>query len=300
MIIAAGIVSLANCERLVYGVVNAPSYVGLYERQAGIPYGTDRRQSLDVYVPLGAVNRPVVVFWYGGVWTRGSKEQYRFVGAALANSGYVAILPDYRLFPQARFPAFVEDGARAVQWARAHASELGGNPHAIFLMGHSAGAHIAASLALDPRYLRKVGGDTNWVRGWIGISGPYALETSRFPILLTAIFREPYSAADWQPVALVNGLSPPALLLHGADDYWVPPMEAIELQKRLRAAGVRVECHIYNGTSHGDIATAFSLLFRAEAPSLSDVSQFIDETMAAPRLGRTEPGTPCPAVRVRR
>lgn len=109
-------------------------------RCAGIPYGTDPRQSLDVYMPTpAATNRPIVVFWYGGMWIRGSKEQYRFVGAALANAGYVAILPDYRLFPQARFPDFIEDGARAVKWAHEHATELGGDPQALFLMGHSAG-----------------------------------------------------------------------------------------------------------------------------------------------------------------
>jgi acetyl esterase/lipase len=144
-----------------------------------------------------------------------------------------------------------------------------------------------------------VGGDTSWVRGWIGLSGPYALETSRFRIL-QAIFSQPYSAADWQPVALVNGPSPPALLLHGADDYMVPPLEAMKLEQKLRAAGVRVECHIYNGTAHGDVLTAFSLLLRAEAPSLTDVSRFIDGTLAAPRLARSEPGTPCPAVLVTR
>jgi acetyl esterase/lipase len=293
-IIAAGVASLANCGRLAFGVANVPSYIGWYERRAGIPYGTDPRQSLDVYVPTGAESRPIVVFWYGGMWTKGTKERYRFVGAALANSGYVAILPDYRLYPQAHFPAFVEDGARAVQWARAHAAELGGNPHAIFLMGHSAGAHIAASLALDPRYLRNVGGDASWVRGWIGLSGPYALQTS-IPIL-QAIFPKPFAPMDWQPVALVNGHSPPALLLHGTDDYMVHPLQAVQMDLKLRSAGVRVECRIYEGRTHFDIVAAFSLPLRVEAPSLTDVRRFIDGTMAAPHLTRVDPGTPCPLL----
>lgn len=93
---------LVNCSRIAYGVMNAPASIGSYERHANIPYGDLRRQSLDVYVPDGAWNRPTVVFWYGGIWTKGTKEQYRFVGAALANAGYVAILPDYRLYPTAR------------------------------------------------------------------------------------------------------------------------------------------------------------------------------------------------------
>lgn len=135
-----------------------------------------------MYVPDGARNRPTVVFWYGGFWKNGSKEQYRFVGAALANAGYVAILPDYRLAPAVRFPEFVDDGALAVKWAREHASEMGGDPRSIFIMGHSAGGHLAAMLALDERYLKKVGGDASWIRGWISLSTPYELDL-RVPVL---------------------------------------------------------------------------------------------------------------------
>src|SRR5687767_6113581 len=105
-------VALANWKEVFMHAVSVPSYIGFYERHADIRYGDLPRQSLDVYVPSGRASaRPTVVFWYGGKWQWGSKEQYRFVGAALANSGYVAILPDYRLFPQARFPQFIEDGA---------------------------------------------------------------------------------------------------------------------------------------------------------------------------------------------
>jgi acetyl esterase/lipase len=286
---------LVNCSHIVFAVVNAPSYIGPYERHADIRYGTEARQSLDVYVPRGAALRPVVVFWYGGVWSRGEKEQYRFVGAALANSGYVAVLPDYRLYPQARFPQFAEDGAAAVKWAREHASEFGGDPHAIFLMGHSAGAHIAATVALDGRYLRKLGGDTEWVRGWIGLSGPYALETS-VPFLRD-MFPAPFGPADWQLIALVHEKAPPALLLHGLEDYLVFAEEAVELDYRLQAAGVYVECRLYEEASHMDPVAAFSLPFRAEAPSLEDVTNFIDRTVAL--RGAAPPsdaGAPCPEV----
>jgi acetyl esterase/lipase len=294
-IIATFVASIANCGRVAFGLVNAPSYIGRYDRHAGIRYGTGPRQSLDVYVPAGAVKRPVVIFWYGGVWMRGAKEQYRFVGAALANSGYVAILPDYRLYPQVHFPRFIEDGASAVQWARKHAAEFGGDPDALFLMGHSAGAHIAVSLALDARHLQKVGGDSSWIRGWIGLSGPYAFEL-RYPIL-RAVFPEPYVAADWQPVSLVNGMSPPALILHGTDDVLVPPYEAVSLDLKLRAAGVHVECHFYDETTHFDVIAAFSLPLRIEAPSLHDVRSFIDRTMAAPaEAGMGGSSIPCPPL----
>jgi len=118
-IILAVSVMLVNCSRVVFAVLNAPTYAGSYERHADIQYGTDARQTLDLYVPVGSAYRPVVMFWYGGMWTKGSKDWYRFVGAALASSGYVAILPGYRLYPQARFPQFIEDGARGEVGTRA-------------------------------------------------------------------------------------------------------------------------------------------------------------------------------------
>lgn len=285
--------SIANCSKVAFAVVNLPTWFGSFERRADLPYGSDPRQRLDVYAPVGAVRRPIVVFWYGGAWVRGTKEQYRFVGAALARAGYVAILPDYRLFPQSRFPAFVEDGAQAVQWAHDHAGGFGGDPHALFLMGHSAGAYIASTLALEPRYLRKVGGSSAWIRGWIGLSGPYALEL-RTPGL-HEIFREPYSATDWRPVAFVNGRSPPALLVHGSDDTLVHPLETVDLAQRLGDAGTPVECRIYPYSSHQDTVAALSPTSLSKAPTSNDVRGFIERTVAGEAVR-----TPCPQLRLRR
>jgi acetyl esterase/lipase len=295
-VIAAVILMFANCSRILFAALNAPAYAGFYERRADIRYGTAERQTLDVYVPDSASRRPVVMFWYGGIWTNGSKERYRFVGAALANSGYIAVLPDYRLYPRARFPMFIEDGALAVKWARDHVSELGGDPEAIFLMGHSAGAHLAASLALDSRYLRKVGGNTDWIRGWIGLSGPYALDTGIVgrPILQD-IFRAPYVPADWQLVALVHERAPPALLLHGDRDIF--PADVLELDRSLRAAGNYAECHFYDNADHMDTVAAFSLPLRIEAPALTDVRRFVDRFAARTASSyELAAGVPCPPL----
>lgn len=291
-------IALANCSRLVFALANAPAYVGSFGRHAGIPYGADPRQSLDIYVPDGGKRRPVIVFWHGGTWIKGSKEQYRFVGSALASAGYVAVLPNYRLVPQARFPQFIEDGALAVKWTREHAAEFGGDPDAIFLMGHSAGAHISATLGLDEQYLRRVGGHLGWVRGWIGLSGPYSLDTS-FPPLLGEIFRAPYDERDWRPVALVSADSRPALLLHGTDDFVVHPREAVDLERHLHEAGAPVECHLYPGASHWDTVAAFSLPSRNTAPSLADVRRFVESTISSAK-GQAAAGARCPALRLRR
>jgi acetyl esterase/lipase len=280
-------VTLANCGSVSFGIANAPAYFGSYARHADLAYGTEPRQTLDVYVPTGATRRPIVVFWYGGMWRKGVKEQYRFVGAALANAGYVAVLPDYRLSPAVRFPQFIEDGALAVRWAHEHAAEIGGDPRAMFLMGHSAGAHLAATLALDERYLLKVGGGFEWVRGWIGLSGPYDLDPSFAPVLHD-IFREPYTAKDWQPILLVGGHSPPALLIHGKND-WVPAQQADLLAQALSGVGVPVDCRFYDGVSHFGTVAALSVPLRAEAPTSADVRRFIDGTASG-----TVPVKSCP------
>jgi acetyl esterase/lipase len=112
---------VAGCSSAVFLFANAPTAFGSFDRHSDLAYGEDPRQRLDVYAPRNAANRPVVIFWYGGTWVKGSKENYRFVGAALAERGFVAVLPDYRLYPAVTFPAFCEDGAHALAWVEAHA-----------------------------------------------------------------------------------------------------------------------------------------------------------------------------------
>ena len=97
-----------------------------------IAYGADPQHRLDVYVPdqirdgSRPGGAPLVVFWHGGRWSFGDKADYRFVGAALAELGYVAVLPNYRHYPQVKMPGFMDDAARAALWAAAHAGEFGG------------------------------------------------------------------------------------------------------------------------------------------------------------------------------
>ena len=121
-----------------------------------IAYAKGARHTLDVCRPTSATAAPVIVFFYGGGWRSGSKRTYRYVAKALARRGYVAVLPDYRIYPQARYPDFLDDGAQAVRWVKDNVQRFGGDPQKIFLMGHSAGAHIAAMLAIDATWLQKV------------------------------------------------------------------------------------------------------------------------------------------------
>jgi acetyl esterase/lipase len=273
-IAAAAVATLtAGCTSTLFFAANAPSYFSSVRSRVGIPYADSARQRLDVYSPRGSRGLPVVVFWYGGAWSSGSKSQYRFVGVALAERGCVAVLPDYRLYPAVKYPAFIEDGARAVAWVQQHAQEFGGDSTRIVLMGHSAGAHLAATLAIEPRYLTAVGADRRSIVGWVGLSGPYALDPDTDE--LRAIFSAPYSLADWQPVRHVTSEAPPALLLHGEDDQRVYARQAVELRDALVSHGVRVELELYPGRGHADTIASFALFARGRTPALEQTVRFI-------------------------
>ncbi len=270
---AAGAALIASCTSALFGIANIPARFGDYERHAEIPYAPGLRHSLDVYAPKNVRGAPVIMFWYGGSWTDGSKELYRFVGAALANAGYLAVLPDYGVYPSVKFPTFMEDGARAVAWTVQHARDYGGDPTQIFLMGHSAGAHIAALLALDYRYLRGANVDMKRIRGLIGLSGPYALRPTDAP--LNVIFAAPYTPADWQPVRYVSAQSPPALLFHGVDDSVVRASHTQALDAAYVKAGVPAEVHLYPQRKHADTVAALSIPARNRLPVLEQVVSFV-------------------------
>jgi len=244
-----------------------------YVRHAEIAYGDDPSHRLDVYVPQGAKRSPVVIFWHGGMWMRGSRDEVRFVGAALAQSGHVAVVPNYRLHPQVRHPAFVEDGARAVAWVRESISKFNGDGHSIFLMGHSAGAYIATMLAFDQEFLRNAGTSTQCIRGVIGLSGTYTLE--RPSIFINSIFGKP-SGIAWRPVDVVSDQSPPTLLLHGQADNIVWVGEAEALANRLKAHAVPTELKTYSDRSHQDLLIAWWRPLRFRAPVRQDVQRFIE------------------------
>ena len=276
--LTALLVLLSGCSTTEFLVANAPTEFDRIDRHADLPYGNDPRQHLDIYAPRQGQSppgraRPVVIFWYGGSWVKGKKSQYRFVGTTLAERGIVAVLPDYRLYPQVTFPAFDEDGARAVAWVEQHIQEFGGDPHELVLMGHSAGGHTAAFLAFNHEFLRKYGADPDSIAGLVGLSGTYVLvpETSTE----RATFPLPYTEADWQPIRFVDAHSPPTLLLHGTDDKEVLPQEALELSDAMLALHLRVELHLYGHRGHGDTVSPFAPVARWRSPALTDTLAFI-------------------------
>jgi acetyl esterase/lipase len=275
---------LSGCTTIAFGVANLPTHFSGIKRDAGISYGADPRQRLDVYRPAApaapataADARPVIVFWYGGSWDDGKRQDYRFVGVALARLGYLTVIPDYRLYPQVRFPLFLDDGAQAVAWVQQHAAEYGGDPKRLVLMGHSAGAHMAAMLALNRHYLDAAGADPKRIIALIGLSGPYGL-TPNTPTL-NDIFRAPFTPHDWQVLPYASSQAPPTLLLHGGADRLVWVSNTEDLAAALRAQGAAVETRIYPDRGHIDLLAAISLPGRRRAPVLADIATFLRTTL---------------------
>jgi acetyl esterase/lipase len=247
-----------------------PKDSGVDRVAEGTPFGSAPRQRLDVYRPRrGGPGLPVIVFLYGGNWQSGTRAGYGFAGRALATRGFVVAVPDYRLVPEFRYPAFLEDNAAAVRWVRLNAQRFGGDGERIVLVGHSAGAYNAAMLALDPRWL---GEDRSAIRGFVGIAGPYD-----FLPLDNAIARAAFgdgADASTQPITFASADDPPTLLLHGANDGTVFPRNSERLADRLRNAGAEAEYKLYPGIGHVAVVTALSRPFRGKAPVLEDVTLF--------------------------
>ena len=243
----------------------------------GVAYGAADRQRLDVWTPGPRVpgeRLPVVVFFYGGGWVAGARQEYAFAGSAFAGKGFVAIIPDYRLVPWVRFPAFVEDSALAVRWARDHAAEYGGDPGRITLAGHSAGAYNAAMLALDTRFLRTAGVDPRIVRAAALLAGPYDFYPFTEVRGRDALGRWP-RPAETQPITFARADAPPMFLAAGTADTVVQPRNSRALAARLKALGAPVELKFYAGKSHVDLAKALAKPFRGTAPVLADSAAFL-------------------------
>jgi len=269
---------LAACSPVE--LLNKASSNSHYERITNVAYGADERQVLDIYravMPLPS--RPLVVFFYGGGWRKGDKEHYEFVASALTQSGITVVIPDYRLWPDVTFPAFVEDAAAAVSWTARNSDTIGASADAIFLMGHSAGAHIASLVALDSSYLAANSGTDISIRAWIGLSGPYDF----LPIgesYLEDVFPEPNRERS-QPVNFVTPGAPPALLIHGTGDSTVRIENSRSLLDRLRDEGVSARLQTYDGVGHVRVVVALAPPLEFLANTLQDSRDFIVELLDA-------------------
>lgn len=258
-----------------------------------VPYGSDARQKLDMYVPYngGALSdeaRPVLVFFYGGSWNSGNKADYAFAAKAYAARGFVVALPDYRLAPAVHFPAFVEDAAAAVAKVRSIAPKYGADPNRIVLVGHSAGGHSALMLALDPQWLNAVGVPLESIKGVAALSAP----TDFYPFTKGGLAEAALDGPNpelTQPVNFARADAPPLWLGTGSDDTTVKPRNSrilAEAQEKLGATAIFKQ---YDGLDHTDPLMALARPFAYKAPILLDSSAFLQQVVSkenvTPELG---------------
>jgi acetyl esterase/lipase len=245
-----------------------------YDVHRGLAYGQDPRQKLDIYVPLGLkAPAPVLLFFYGGAWQSGNRGDYRGFGQAFASAGIVTVVADYRLYPAVKYPAFVADAAGALSWLHAHAGDYSGDTSRIFVSGHSAGAYNAVMLGSEPEFLQAKGGRLDWIRGVIGIAGPYD-----FLPMQEAAYIDMFHGRDnpdSMPVNHVNGKRPPMLLVAGDDDGTVHPRNTASMAARLRAFSSPVREVHYPGTGHVGIILSVMPGFRGTTNLRQDMLDFI-------------------------
>lgn len=263
---------LAGCSPAT--VVNVLSPSAHYVAETGIAFGTHPRQRLDIYRPVQmADDAPVVVFFYGRGWREGKRANFEFVAAGLTEAGMAVVVPDYRAYPEAAFPAFVEDGASVVGWVANNVPGVAAGERPLFLMGHSAGAHIAAMLALDRRYLRAVAEPPPPIAGFIGLSGPYDFLPLE-PGYLERVFPEETRARS-QPIDFVSAEALPTLLVHGTDDSAALAEHSRRLAEKLEAHGVPVTLRLYDGVAHVRVVAALAPPLQFIADTLDDVVEFV-------------------------
>jgi acetyl esterase/lipase len=240
---------------------------------ADVHYGPDARQTLDIYRPVNAKGQlPVVVFVHGGSWQEGSKDSYVFAGRALAAQGFVAMVMNYRLHPEHKYPAFVEDVALALKWTADNALSHRGDPDKIFAIGHSAGAYNLAMAVLDARYAAT----RPELAGVITLAGPFDFVPLDSPITIKVFGGLP-DLPDTQPVNHAKSDAPPFLILHGSADKTVFPRNAIALNKALNDVRAVSSLKQYDGVAHADMVLALSTWLRDKAPTLKDAVTFMKD-----------------------
>jgi acetyl esterase/lipase len=241
-----------------------------YTVKKDVSFGASPRLKLDVYAPTDPrTDGKTIVFLYGGYWNSGDKDSVAYVGEALASRGITTIIPNYRLFPEVRFPIFIEDCADATRWAA-----LRYGTGKLFVMGHSAGAQIALMMAANTPYLADAGIDRMKLRGFIGLSGPYD-----FLPLTDKTLQETFGGSNdpaIEPITFAKAPLPPVLLIHGTGDTTVDADNSERLADAWRLAGAQVKLKLYSGVDHMAVLTAVADTLPIAAPTREDILAFID------------------------
>lgn len=270
-------------------MLNAVSALSSYHVEENINYGNGSRQHLDIYYPKQTAKpiennetvniknkKPVVIFLYGGSWNRGERKDYAFIGHALASKGIITVIPDYRLYPEVRYPDFLKDNAAAVSWVIENIKKKHGDINNLYIMGHSAGAYNAAMIALDNRWLAPYELSPKIFKGWIGISGAYDFYPIQNPDVKPVFFHPNYPESS-QPIAFVNNQAIPSFLATSSEDNLIDAQSnTVALAKKFQNANTKSTLKIYNKVDHISIIASLAWPLRFKSALLDDIETFIN------------------------
>jgi acetyl esterase/lipase len=241
----------------------------------------NKKDRLDIYVPAQAAKAPVIVSIHGGALRAGDKSEQAFVGQRFASAGNVTVVVNHRLSPTVMHPAHIEDIAMAVAWVKRNIASHGGDPDRVFVVGHSAGAYLAALLALDPRYLAAQGLAPRDIRGFVPVSGFFYVDrTGVAPDRPKDVWGTDVKVwKDASPATFIAARVPPMLLLYAdGDDEWRRQQQA-DFAKALKDGGNRdVEVQMIKGRTHN---TVWSEMAKGDEDTSRAILQFVN------RLART-------------
>lgn len=252
-----------------------------------VPYGSgerkDAQQTLDLYAPADAKKSPVMIWIHGGAWQIGDKNRVEEKPKAFNDRGFLFVSVNYRLHPATDYRGQAADVAQAIRWVREHAAEYGGDSERIFLMGHSAGAHLAALVAIDPRYLKAEGIELSALRGVVLLDGaaydiPRQIELAALP-RMKQMYREVFTedeakqkeASPVTHIAKDRG-TPPFLILHVASRR-DGKIQSTQLAEKLTAAGVEAKVVAAENKTHATINREFGMA--GDVPTKA-VFEFLD------------------------
>ncbi len=218
----------------------------------------DSLQSLDVYWDCNSTNAEVLMFVHGGGWLSGDKNQYRELAATLANNGFTVVLVNYRLSPKVKFPAHIEDLASALNWVNDSIEYYQGDKENIYLIGHSAGGHLASLILLDKSYLEKYDLKPTNIAGAIIISGVFEIkpqEGGATKKYLGMVFES--DKTNWHRATCKNHINnetknnvPPLLISWGKHESKLIVNESINFINELKNNKIEVQSFSFDSNSH--------------------------------------------------
>jgi len=293
VVTALVVVVLLNREstrlRLSYG----PGEVTVTRDLVYVEGSTNPKHRLDVYAPKDAHGAPVVHFVHGGYWFEGGKDYvalvtglYGSIGMALAKRGVVTIVQSYRLTPEVKIDGIVDDVMAALRWTQAHAGEHGGDPHRVFMMGHSAGGHLVALVGADEALHRSRGMDPRAVSGYIPLSavwdiaGMHAEHDAEWnaKVTIPVFGAGPEQWAVHSPIGRLHAGVQPFFIVIGARDFPYLIPQAQRARDRLTELGAKPRYLTVPDTDHRGMVLRFGT---TDDPLTGAIVDIVSHTAAA-------------------